>query len=134
MKRFIHLLVCLAAVAFTAGCGTVFQGTKQEINVNSEPPGATVLVKGVEVAITPAVISVSKKDPKIVLRFEKEGYQPAEVTLIKVDGGWGTAPNVFFFVPAGFAVDYIYGGAYRIDPAEVNAVLKVQKKFERAEF
>ena len=115
----------LIAVAFQmAGCASISPGTSQKISITSVPPGATVYLKNIAIATTPAVVPIPKKYSSIVLKFEKDGYYPAEAVLNRVDGGWPVAANVFWVLPVGFIVDYTYGGAFKLTPTEIKAELK----------
>jgi hypothetical protein len=63
-----------AAIAAGSGCGTILQGMKQGIVVNSEPGGARVFVDGNEVGQTPTVVYLRRKtDHRVDLRLA--GYR-----------------------------------------------------------
>ncbi len=86
-----------------------------------------MLVKGATMATTPAVIELSKKESNIVLRFEKDGYQPVDIALNRNVDGW-IAGNIVFGGIIGLAVDFITGGAYKLSPSEVSASMAELKK------
>jgi len=109
------------------GCATIIHGTRQNIAVNSMPTGAKVIVKGAHMATTPAVIELSRHETSIIIRFEKEGYEPVEVVLNRVVDGW-IAGNIVFGGLIGLAIDFISGGAYHLKPSELNAVMTELKK------
>ena len=109
------------------GCATIIHGTRQNIAVSSVPSGAKVIVKGVYMGTTPAVIKLKRNESNITLRFEKEGYEPVEVALNRSVDGW-IAGNIIFGGLIGLAIDFISGGAYKLSPSEVNAVLAELKK------
>jgi hypothetical protein len=90
------------------------------------PSGAKVVVKDVQMATTPAVIELKRKEPNIVLRFEKEGYEPVEMALKRSVDGW-IAGNILLGGLIGLAVDFIDGAAYKLSPSEVDAVLAEAK-------
>lgn len=119
-----QFLVVIVFASHMAGCASMSQGTSQKISITSVPPGATVYLKNIAIATTPAVVPIPKKYSSIVLKFEKDGYYPAEAVLNRVDGGWPTAANVLWVLPVGFIVDYTYGGAFKLTPTEINAELK----------
>ena len=106
-------------------CASIIHGTRQDIAVSSTPTGAKVIVKGVHMATTPAVIEFKRKESNIILRFEKEGYEPVEIALRRSTDGW-IAGNIIFGGLIGLAIDFINGAAYKLTPAEVNAVLEKQ--------
>lgn len=108
------------ASLFLIGCASVLHGTHQRISVASVPPGAEVMVQNARAGVTPAKIEVRRKDKDVILRFEKEGYKPVEVTLRrKVSGAvWG---NIALGGVIGFIVDFANGAAYKMTPNEVSA-------------
>ena len=74
-------LSLLAAFLLT-GCATVLHGTRQSIEVSSEPPGATVTAGDLH-AVTPGVIRLPRKARNVELKFTKEGYRDSVVTLAR---------------------------------------------------
>lgn len=112
----------LGLTLMVLACATIMHGTSQDVSVNSVPTGAKVIVKGVHMATTPAVVKLSRKESNIVLRFEKEGYEPVEVILNRSVDGW-IAGNIVFGGLIGLAVDFINGAAYKLSPSEVNAAM-----------
>lgn len=79
MKRVVGGLLVLAVLG-VAGCATIVSGSRQKVTFNSEPPGATVLVGGIELGKTPVTTRV-KRSKKLEVVFEKAGYrtQTAEI-------------------------------------------------------
>ena len=104
-------------------CCSIIHGTTQEISVNSQPSAAKVIVKGVHMATTPAVIDLKRKESNIIIRFEKEGYEPVEVALRRGTDGW-IAGNIIFGGVIGLVVDFINGAAYKLSPADIQVELK----------
>lgn len=146
------LLVAIGMALLVVGCAAT-----QKIKVNSEPLGAKVIVKGVQMAETPAVIKLPTKETNIILRIEKEGYEPVEVALERSLNSWeivktigaaagasflpqiikgGTtkgpvmAASVGFIVGGGVGLVYGFGsgGFYKLSPSEVNIVMNKLKE------
>jgi hypothetical protein len=83
----------LGALLFAVGsagicsCGLVFQGTTEEINVASEPPGATVTLNDGETKVTPFSMT-APREKDLQFHFSKPGYQSADVAdNSQVEGG-----------------------------------------------
>ncbi len=73
------LALCLAALS---ACGAGAVGSKQIIEVASQPPGATVVVAGTDMrATTPALIEIDRRWDAVVLVFGMDGYESAERRL-----------------------------------------------------
>jgi len=88
MRRINLLITLFLVLLFSVGCAAIIHGTKQDISVNSNPSGVNVYVMGVHKATTPAIIEVRRKDSIIILKFEKEGYEPVEIALSRSVDGW----------------------------------------------
>jgi len=115
----VPLLTALALVA--SACGTIMQGTTQQMSVSSTPTGARVTVNGLALGNTPLVADLKRKDQHF-LRIEMEGYQPHEMALSRSVSGW-VVGNIVFGGIIGLAVDAITGGMYKLNPEQVAAVL-----------
>jgi len=75
-----QFLASLAAVS-VAGCATIIEGTSQELQVNSNPPGAVCEFtrEGAVIArlTTPSAATVKKTKHDITVKCDKPGYQQA---------------------------------------------------------
>lgn len=124
-KIFLGFSIVLSSfiiLLFQSNCCTIIHGTTQEIAVNSQPSGAKVVVRGVHMATTPAVIELDRKESNIVLRFEKEGYEPVEIALKRGTDAW-IAGNIIFGGVIGLIVDFTNGAAYKLSPETIQVEL-----------
>ncbi len=121
-KRMSSLILVCTFILFIFGCATIIHGGRQDIPVTSSPSGSIVRVNRIVVS-TPGVINLSRKEPMYILRFEKEGYEPVEVKLIRTTDGWIWG-NILIGGLIGLAIDYSSGAAYQLTPKEVNVTLK----------
>jgi hypothetical protein len=69
------------------GCATIMTGTNQEVSFNSNPPGATVIVNGRTIGITP-VSTALKKEGEQPMTFKKDGYQDLTLQLESRTTSW----------------------------------------------
>ena len=130
------------------GCGTIVHGRHQDVAVTSSPSGARVLVGGKDQGTTPTRVPVARRKTGIVLRLEKEGFPPVEVTLKRTISGWialnalagasqfanqglsstrqqaGAAAAV---AAASFGIDFLTGAACKLDPPRVHVTLEPLK-------
>mgnify|MGYP001039784060 CR=1 FL=1 len=112
--KFSGLAALGAAAAFgLAGCGTITQGTTQEIAVSSAPSGAhcTMTRNGILIAKvkkTPESVKVNKRKYAILLNCEHDGYQPASLTL-ESGYGAGTFGNILLGGVVGWGIDSATG-------------------------
>ena len=148
------LLACLTAAGLSApGCATVAHGVRQTVRVTSDPAGAAVTVlsspPGRDAVVrstpgvTPIALSLTRRDPHIVIRVEKDGCAPVEIRLKRSVSGWiagnlivanplsmqgMTDPATQYPVqlavglPVTFGIDALSGGAYKL-PKAVHASL-----------
>jgi hypothetical protein len=99
--------VLLALPVLSAGCASVFHGTRQKVEIFTDPPGATATA-GDQQVTTPGVLKLSRKVKNTEIRIEKEGFAPKTVLLERRTSGlvW---LNVVGF-PAGFLGGAAVGG------------------------
>jgi hypothetical protein len=71
-------IVTVALIICCSGCGT----TKETLFINSDPAGARVTLSNGMVGATPCSFVVPLKE-KTVVTIEKDGYEPALVTVAK---------------------------------------------------
>ena len=71
-------IVTVALIVCCSGCGT----TKETLFINSDPAGARVTLSNGMVGATPCSFVVPLKE-KTVVTIEKDGYEPALVTVAK---------------------------------------------------
>ena len=139
----VHPIAALGLV-LSAGCATIAHGPRQSVRVISDPPGATVTVLSKQTVkshpgVTPVVLTLSRRDPNITIRLEKDGCPPAEVRLTRKTSGWvygnlvaanpmamqgydhdpagQYAMQVAVGVPMMFGVDFATGAAYTLPKA-----------------
>ena len=107
----------VSAVALTAsclaGCGTITQGTSQNITITSTPPGGhcDLTRKGEHVATldaTPGTVKVDKTKNDILLTCKLAGYQDASANL-ESGYGAGTFGNIILGGGIGWAIDSATG-------------------------
>src|SRR5258708_12355865 len=72
------LFASILAVLFASGCATLFQGTNEEIMVESDPPGAQVSVNDGRQGTTPFSMKVNRNDD-LEIHVSKAGYSPTDI-------------------------------------------------------
>jgi hypothetical protein len=76
----IYRLTAVALAFSLAACASVVHGTRQEIEVHTDPPGALAIAEGQSVT-TPGVLNLPRKLKNAAIRIEKDGYRPAVMRL-----------------------------------------------------
>ena len=115
------VLVCL----YLASCASILKGTHQEVNFNSTPQKARVIVNGTDMGESPLSLKLeSKKD--YVIEFRAEGFKPKTVAIANhVGAGWIILDVLCGLVPV--IVDAATGAWSGLDQTSVNAVLEKQQ-------
>lgn len=125
-----------AFVIINSSCGVIFYGAKQKVTVNSNPPGAEVLVNGITTGeYTPAEIKVKRRvkttpfstKQKMTYTLKKKGYE----TVTQIDDSKFNYVNLIhpFFA---ITIDPLFG-TYRRYPKNVDITLKEQTEEEYQE-
>ena len=118
-------VMLLACSLHLTGC-SVFGGTSQQLIVNSEPPGADVMINGTLAGTTPLQHQVSRRGD-IAVTVHKAGYTPqtrvtgrklSTVGIVDVIGG------AVFLLPL---LGLIAPGAWEQDPSTIGITLEPDK-------
>jgi hypothetical protein len=105
------------------GCGAMLNGAKQTVHVNSNPSPLKVTASPeIGIYTTPTAISLERKN-SYVLRFEKEGYEPATFTIQRNLKFGIVLLDVLFTGLVGVVVDAASGAWYKLSPNEVTVSL-----------
>ena len=132
MKKLLNILL----MASLCSCASVMNGTKDELTVNTDPPGANVEIwagGGSEVirsGVSPYTTTLPKKNDGYFQKkgyyivANKEGYDTGAYLLSYNISGWYFG-NLIFGGPIGLlVVDPLVGGMWKLDTNEVNIKLK----------
>lgn len=121
MRAPVQVFGPLALLAATSGCGLVFQGVSQNVQLTSAPSESYVSFSGSE-AVTPSTVRVSRRRGWRVIRGEHRGYIPAcELVPCRLNPTVVTLDAIPLAIP--LAVDAIFG-ALRTCPNEVSIDLE----------
>jgi hypothetical protein len=77
-----RVLLAATAMAFLSACSAISDGgAMDQIQINSDPPGAKAHTSLGQTCTTPCTITVSRNDEFMVF-YEAPGYMPIEVPVI----------------------------------------------------
>src|SRR4051794_31282694 len=115
MKSIIGAATAAALAAVTlSGCGTITQGTSQDIAITTSPPGGHCELdrhgEHVGTVYAPGSVIVDKSTKDIVLTCNKPGYQTASLHL-ESDPSLGLFGNAIIGGVIGVGIDYATGAA-----------------------
>ena len=122
-----RLASTLRALVFAIGsvgvcsCALIFQGTTEEINVASEPPGATVTLNDGETKVTPFSMT-APREKDLQFHFTKPGYQSTDLAdNSQIEPGFLVVDSIPLLIP--WAVDASQGAGFAHQQASVVAHL-----------
>lgn len=118
------LRVCLMSLAaiLLSGCATIIHGSKERVEVQSEPSGAKVEVDGRPAGTTPVTIRL-RRDASHTIRLYKDLHEPREISIRRKISWWSYLNVLNLYVP-GALVDVITGAFYGLAPDQVSATLE----------
>jgi hypothetical protein len=123
IKYFLIGVLCFV-LAGMCGCATILRGTKEKVNVTSEPLGAKVSVNGKVVGKTPLYGLKLKRKEKHTITIEKEDHFPYEASIDQqLNKGWlwtSLLTNaVNFTYGVGAIVDWKMRAIYDFSPVSI---------------
>jgi len=129
----IHLILAFATLVSLSGCASIMSGTRKNISINSEPPGAHVVVtdrKNREVAslTTPCVANLKRSDGFYVgasytATIEKPGYQSQQVKIEPTFNPWVLGNVVAGGLVGILIIDPATGACFQLTPEQIHAQL-----------
>ncbi|MCA0399572.1 MAG: PEGA domain-containing protein [Proteobacteria bacterium] len=125
-RQDIARLASLTGLLALGACATATRGTTNQIQINSEPPGASVTTSLNQQCTTPCTITVSRKDEFSVV-FSLPGYEDQTIavkTQVAGAGAAGFAGNVLVGGVVGMGVDAVTGSTLEHQPNPVIAVMR----------
>ena len=112
----------LAISISLSSCATIFSGTTDDISFRSDPPGATILIDGLEQGETPATITVKRPGfGETQVTLELDGYEDKVFTL---QSEFNAVSILNFAGLVGWAVDIATGAVQKYRPLGYNMDLK----------
>ena len=125
MKKVVSVFLLFSFIFLISSCATLFKGTTEEVNFNSDPQRAEVWVNGIKMGETPVALKLESKKT-YAIEFKKEGFEPRTYTITNhVGAGWVILDVLAGLV--GVIVDAATGAWYSLDQKNINAVLKKQQ-------
>ncbi|MCH6234201.1 PEGA domain-containing protein [Cognataquiflexum rubidum] len=102
----------ISFLLLASSCATVFTGSKQTVQINSNIQGARIQVNGEDMGVTPAAIKLKKgKDGQVIslvnYGYETKIFQPeTKMNLISI----ANLINIF-----GWGIDAVTGALWKYD-------------------
>jgi hypothetical protein len=115
----------LILITLMSSCATLISKSSQTIKIVSDPPGAEVVINGINKGQTPVDVDVKKELQGQPIELKKEGY---EIKTFTPQRKFDTTALLNIFVPIGFIIDAVTGALMKYDPAIYTLQLEKKKK------
>jgi hypothetical protein len=126
------LLTCLSF--FATGCATIFTGSRSPLSVQTNPPGAKVLIrnkKGLEVfhGTTPADLKLRSGAgyfgrESYAITLSLEGFEPKTINIDSRINGWYFGNILLGGALGMLIIDPLTGAMYKLDTEKIDENLK----------
>ncbi|MES1201338.1 MAG: PEGA domain-containing protein [Pseudomonadota bacterium] len=121
-------LIALALIAPLAACATMARHTTQDLNIESEPAGASVSAsKGMSCAPTPCTLHHVKREAHFTITVSAPGYETATQEITHATSPTGAAAMAgTIALPGGLALSLIdanFGATQDLKPSPVHVTL-----------
>ncbi len=117
-------IMIVLIIFFLTSCCTIIHGTKQKIQINSNPPKANVFVNNKMTGSTPIKLKLKRKNRHII-RLMLDGYNPYSVTVTRKPTPLrGFYPLMLTIGLISYLIDYANGSVYDLAPNIINANLE----------
>ncbi|HXH75807.1 MAG TPA: PEGA domain-containing protein [Bacteriovoracaceae bacterium] len=126
ITKCLSFFMCMLILVSASGCGSLFSGTSETVNINSNPEKAKVMINGGYMGLTPLTLSLSRdKDYNILVK--KEGYEEASAVLSRKFNAVALLNTIGLLC---WVVDFVTGGLWKFDRNNVGVELEPVKKAE----
>lgn len=116
--KIIFKSILLTSVLLFSSCATIISGSRQNVEIASEPSSAIVYINEIEIGNTPVQKNLKRnQDYNLVLKLE--GYETYETKLEKKFNAWYIG-NIAFGGLIGIIIDPITGAMHKLKPVETN--------------
>ena len=114
--KIIFKSILLSSVLLLSSCATIISGSRQNVEIASEPTSAKVYIN--EIGNTPVQKNL-KRNQNYNLVLKLDGYETYETKLVKKFNAWYIG-NIAFGELIGIIIDPITGAMYKLKPEEIN--------------
>lgn len=120
------LMVLIPFLYLLTACATALNSTSQEVEINSNPTNAKIMIDGKKFGTTPNIINL-ERGVNHVVKLELEGYEAYETQITRKISAWFWGNALNGFIP-GMLTDYLTGSMYNLMPTKISAELSIEKQ------
>jgi hypothetical protein len=123
MKRIFNI-AAVSATLLLSSCATIFTGTTQTVQINSNPPAAAIEVDGVKTGVTPMAVPLKKGFTGQTISLKLDGY---ETKTFQPQTTFNPVAVLNLIGLFGFAIDAATGAMMKYDPKVYEFTLEPKK-------
>lgn len=116
--KIIFKIIVLSSALFLTSCATIISGSRQKVEITSEPASAKVYINEIEVGNTPVQQNL-KRNQEYNLILKLDGYETYETKLERKFNAWYIG-NIAFGGLIGIIIDPITGAMHKLKPEEID--------------
>ncbi|QXP79033.1 MULTISPECIES: PEGA domain-containing protein [Winogradskyella] len=116
------------SVLLLSSCATIISGSRQNVEITSEPSSAKVYINEIEIGQTPVQKNL-RRNQEYQLTLKLDGYKTYETKLEKKFNAWYIG-NVLIGGIIGLVIDPITGAMHKLKPEEIDGNLKSGTTYE----
>ena len=128
MKKLLTLSLAGTMLLFMTSCATLFTGTKQTVQISSNPSGAKVQVDGIDRGTTPVALKLKKGNDGQTVTLKSDGY---ETKIFQPETTFNSVAILNLLNILCWGIDAATGALWKYDPKFYEIELepkKVEKK------
>jgi len=112
----IYNILILTPLLLMTGCGLIVHGFTQDVKIQTNPPGLSVIAQG-KSCLTPCILNVSRKDETIII--VKPNGDDMSLKLGRTLSWWVIPGNIWNLVFIGMFFDTVTGAAWSLDDVNI---------------
>lgn len=110
--------ILITSIILLSSCATIISGSRQNVEINSEPSSAKVYINEIEIGNTPVQKNL-KRNQEYSLVLKLDGYETYETKIERKFNAWYIG-NIAFGGLIGIIIDPITGAMHKLKPEEIN--------------
>jgi hypothetical protein len=119
--KILAILLVASTLFLSTGCASILKGSRETIDITSDPSGARVQINGIDVGSTPISAKVNGTDDQLI-QVRKEGFESRSMLISSsVGAGWVIADVLCGFWP--IIIDAITGDWKSLDRTDAHFVM-----------
>lgn len=116
--KIIFKSILLLSILLLSSCATIISGSRQNVEISSEPSSAKVYINEIEVGNTP-ILKNLKRNQDYSIALKLDGYETYETKLERKFNAWYIG-NIAIGGLIGIIIDPVTGAIHKLKPEEID--------------